>query len=551
MRTCWSVMSFTPGSLEVVGEVGAVGKCRAVRRARRRDSVGRVVSGAWFGRVLGARSDRVLSVWVLGARWSGRAVEPSHRGGRFGRVVRPCGSGGGRTPVGQRNATGPCEQLRQRAGLRQGPVDAEGGRVQQPLGHGDAPAPPVAPDPSAGPCRPRTNASASSGSPSMSTSRTTRSSRWNTVAPDRVVRCLRRGRVLAGQQPGQFRTGARADRVEQRDALRATRVRLVGERHVVDGRHGGPGEEPPGVPGVAEVPLCSRYGLRASSTGRTAAAGRRGAGRSAGRPAPPRLVRPGCRAGTPRCGAAGRSRRRGRPAARQPASSRATSSTAGPHGEGQGRAARRCSRSGERPAAAHRRRRTGAVHRRSPQDAVGAGVGVADVVLQRSTVSQVLFALLTQARKGSALSHSLSEPLGGIVHRLAQLVAHMSRNGGDPVADAVVGVQELLLHSVVDVQHQDDPHAGSVERGYRHADRVPRPRRPIPPWRLWRLWSGHLPTRYPSLRRERPSSGPPLLRELPRGLGRSSRRAPLLRRGAAVAVSTIVSRARGDREPGG
>jgi hypothetical protein len=46
--------------------------------------------------------------------------------------------------------------------------------------------------------------------------------------------------------------------------------------------------------------------------------------------------------------------------------------------------------------------------------------------------------------------------LGGVLDGLAQLVADVSGNRGDLVAQLLVRLQELLLSSFVDVDQQDD-----------------------------------------------------------------------------------------------
>ncbi len=283
-------------------------------------------------------------------------------------------------------------------------------------------------------------------------------------------RVLRGRRVLPGQQPGQFPARAGAHRVEQREPLDARTGPPTGRR-VVDGRHGGPGEEPPGGLRVGEVPVLLQVRVEGLLDGPYP--GLPGHVAQRGLQVAPHLHR----AHDPVALHEQRGAQQPRGAVhvglgrhvlgQQPGGLRLA---AGPYGEGQGvphdvaaDAGRGARLTGCRAPAVG-----------LPQDAVAQRVGVTDAGLQGLDGVQVLVAVDPGQEGRGALPLAGQQPLGRVLQRLAELVADVTRNGGDPVADAFVGVQELLLHAVVDVQHQDDPYAGTVERGYRHAARVRR-----------------------------------------------------------------------------
>jgi hypothetical protein len=77
----------------------------------------------------------------------------------------------------------------------------------------------------------------------------------------------------------------------------------------------------------------------------------------------------------------------------------------------------------------------------------------------------VLLAVHPGEEGRGALPLAGDQPLGGVLDRLAQLVADVPGDGRDLVAELLVRLQELLLGAVVDVDQQDDPEPGAVEHG--------------------------------------------------------------------------------------
>jgi hypothetical protein len=91
--------------------------------------------------------------------------------------------------------------------------------------------------------------------------------------------------------------------------------------------------------------------------------------------------------------------------------------------------------------------------------------GVPYAAVQRLHHLDVLLTVHPGEERRGALPLTGDQPLGGILDRLAQLVADMPGNGRDLVAQLLVRLQELLLGSVVDVHQQDDTEPGAVEHG--------------------------------------------------------------------------------------
>jgi hypothetical protein len=102
---------------------------------------------------------------------------------------------------------------------------------------------------------------------------------------------------------------------------------------------------------------------------------------------------------------------------------------------------------------------------RLADDVEAKGPGVPDATVQRFHHLHVLLAVDPGQERRGALPLTGDEPLGGVLDRLAQLVADVSGDGGDLVAQLLVRLQELLLGTVVDVHQQDDTEPGAVEHG--------------------------------------------------------------------------------------